>query len=62
RLPIALQQPVKAELDILVKRGVLVPVEEPTQWVSQMAVVRKQNGKLRLCIDPQPLNQALMRE
>ena len=52
----------KAELDILVKRGVLVPVEEPTQWVSQMAVVREQNGKLRLCIDPQPLNQALLRE
>ena len=25
-------------------------------------VVGKENGKLRLCIDPQPLNQALMRE
>ena len=46
----------KAELDILVKRGVLVHVEEPTKWVSQMAVVREQNGKLRLCIDPQSLN------
>ena len=27
-----------------------------------MAVVREQNDKLRLCIDPQPLDQALMRE
>ena len=27
-----------------------------------MAVVRKSNGKLRICIDPQPLNTALMRE
>ena len=27
-----------------------------------MAVVHKQNGKLRLCIDPQPLNEALMGE
>jgi hypothetical protein len=27
-----------------------------------MAVVRKSNGKLRVCIDPQPLNTALMRE
>ena len=27
-----------------------------------MAVVVKQNGSLRLCLDPQPLNQALMRE
>ena len=61
-LPIALPQPVKAKLDILVKRGVLVPVKELTQWVSQMAVVHEQNEMLRLCIDPQPLNQALMRE
>ena len=52
----------KKELDSLVKRSVLIPVETPTKWVSQMAVVRKTNGKLRLCIDPQPLNTALMRE
>ena len=50
------------ELNNLVERGVLIPVTEPTQWVSQMAVVRKSNGKLRICIDPQPLNEALMRE
>ena len=62
KIPIALQQGVKTELDTLVKRGILVPVDEPTQWVSQMAVVVKQNGSLRLCLDPQPLNQALMRE
>ena len=35
---------------------------EPTEWVSQMAVVRKPNGKLRICIDPQPLNATLKRE
>lgn len=38
----------------------LIPVSEPTEWVSQIAVVRKALGKL--CIDPQPLNTALMRE
>ena len=27
-----------------------------------MAVVRKPNGKLRICIDPQPLNATLKRE
>ena len=27
-----------------------------------MAVVHKANGKLRICIDPQPLNAALKRE
>ena len=41
--------------------GVLAPVEEPTEWVSQMAVVKKPDGSLRICIDPQPLNEALQR-
>jgi hypothetical protein len=27
-----------------------------------MAVVKKPNGSLRICIDPQPLNAALQRE
>ena len=62
KVPIALQEEVNHELKILVQRGILVPVEEPTPWVSQMAVVRKANGKLRLCIDPQALNVALQRE
>ena len=35
---------------------------EPTEWVSQMAVVHKPNGKLRICIDPLPLNAALKRQ
>ena len=59
KVPIALQEEVKAELDNLVSWGILIAFEEPTPWVSQMAVVRKSNGKLRLSIDPQPLNVAL---
>lgn len=62
KLPIALKDRVKDELDTLVERGVLVPVTKPTPWVSQMAVVHKTNGKLRICIDPQALNSALQRE
>ncbi|XP_068212643.1 uncharacterized protein [Palaemon carinicauda] len=62
RLPIALKSKVQKELHSLVKRGVLIPETEPTDWVSQMAVVQKTNGKLRICIDPQPLNKALKRE
>ena len=61
KVPIAIQDAVKEELDRLVNKGVLVPVTEPTEWVSQMAVVHKANGKLRICIDTQPLNAALKR-
>lgn len=52
----------KEELDRLVEKDVPVLVTEPTEWVSQMAVVHKPSGKLRICIDPQPLNAALKRE
>lgn len=62
KVPLAIQSAVKQELNRLEEMGVLVPVTEPTQWVSQMAAVHKANGKLRLYIDPQPLNTALMRE
>lgn len=60
--PIALKDRVKADLDKLVERGILIPVTKPTAWVSQMAVVQKPNGKLCICLDPQPLNIAFQRE
>ena len=58
-LPFALQEDIKNELDRQVEIRVLAPVEEPTEWVSQMAVVKKPDGSLRICIDPQTLNEAL---
>ena len=61
KLPLALQEDVKQELERLVEIGVLIPVEEPTVWVSQMAVVKRPDGSLRIFIDPQPLNDALQR-
>lgn len=62
KVPLAIENDVKQELNRLVRKGVLEPVTEPTEWVSQMAIVHKNNGKLRICIDPQPLNSALQRE
>lgn len=62
KLPLAIKDRVKSELDKLVDRGILVPVTTPTRWVSQMDVVHKANGKLRICIDSQALNSALLRE
>lgn len=52
----------KAELKRLVEKKVIEPVSEPTLWVSALALVVKKNGKLRVCIDPRPLNKALKRE
>ena len=62
RILLALQDKVKNEIDYLVEKGILARVEEPTDWVNQMAVVEKANHTLRICIDLQPLNLALKRE
>ena len=37
-------------------------MDEPTEWVNQMAVATKKDGSLRICIDPRSLNLALKRE
>ena len=62
KLPLAMQDKVKAELDRLCAMGVLRPVTEPTDWTSQMAIATKGDGSLRVCIDPQSLNKVLCRE
>lgn len=61
RVPVALYNPLKEELTSLQSRGIIVPVEKSTDWVSSLIVVRKPSGKLRVCIDPKPLNKALKR-
>lgn len=62
RLPIELRDSVKLELDRLVNAGVLAPVDQPTDWVNQMAIATKKDGSLRRCIDPRSLNLTLKRE
>ena len=52
-IPLAIRDQVKEEINNLVDRGILVPVIEPTEWVNQMAVPRKRNGQIRICLDPQ---------
>ena len=60
-LPEARKGVVKAELQRLRAESIIVPVDEPTDWVSQMSVAEKKSG-IRICIDPRPLNEVLRRE
>ena len=52
RIPVAIKGKLKAELDRLEKLGVLERIDEPTEWVSTLVIVKKRNGSLRLCLDP----------
>ena len=62
RIPLALKENLQKELERYVNLGIFEPVEEPTPWVSSVAVATKKSGALRICIDPRPLNKALKRE
>ena len=62
KLPVAIKEKVHAELDRLLREGIIAPVTELTPWISALLVVTKPNGSVRICIDPKPLNKALMRD
>lgn len=62
RVPIKLQDKLKTTLDALVERGVIEPMSEPSEWVSNLVIVQKSDGSLRLCLDPSELNKWLVRE
>ena len=62
RLPVAMREQVKEELDRLVANGVITPVTELSSWVSALLVVQKPGGQgVRICMDPKFLNAALQR-
>lgn len=57
-----LQEKLKQKLEDLEQKGYISKVNEPTEWVSSLVVVRKENSdKLRICIDPTNLNRAIKR-
>ena len=63
----------KEKIESLVKQGILEEVKEHTDWVNSYVIVEKDTGnhhspnhtvkkKLKICLDPRDLNEALERE
>lgn len=61
KIPVALRDRCKKELDRIEKLGVIARVNEPTEWVNSMVVVEKKLGQLRICLDPHDLNKYIQR-
>ncbi|XP_042345404.1 uncharacterized protein K02A2.6-like [Plectropomus leopardus] len=53
---------VKAELERMVKCGVIKEVTEPTEWCAPMVPVPKRTADVRICVDLKRLNMAVKRE
>lgn len=61
RIPMTIQPKVQKALNELENQGIICKVDHPKSFVSNLVVVEKPNGDVRLCIDPTDLNQATKR-
>lgn len=61
KVPLSMKEDLIAAIDKLEERGIVAKVDHPTDWISHLQPVRKPNGKIRVCIDPQNLNRAIKR-
>ena len=64
RLPFGLREKVDKKLDELLSKDIIeeVPPNTPTEWVSPLVVVPKPDGDIRVCVDMQRANEAIIRE
>ena len=60
-VPFRMQSAYKAELDKLVREGIITEVHEHIEWINSIVPVMKKDGSLRLCLDPKDLNKAIKR-
>ena len=58
-MPLGMQSAYKAELDRPVKEGIITEVYEHTEWINSIMPVMKEDGSLRLYLDPKDLNKAI---
>lgn len=62
QLPFAYKDALKAEIDSLLSKGIITPVQF-SEWASPIVVVPKSNGSIRLCVDyKQTLNPQLVKD
>ena len=65
RVPLALKDQFKQELDNMVSQGILSKLDDANvsvpEWLNLFVVVKKLNGKLCICLDPTDLNPYIVR-
>ena len=62
RIPLELKEKVRQKINEMTSEDILCKVDEPTDWVNSMVVETKSDGRLRICLDPTDLNNAIKRD
>ena len=62
KIALALIPKLDKDLDSILADGIIIPVDEPTDWVNSLVVREKPNGSFRVCLDPRDLNKAIKRK
>jgi len=62
RLPEALKPKVRQLINDLEQQGFISKCTQPPKWVSRLLIRDKSDDELRPCLDPRPLNSALIRQ
>lgn len=60
RVPVSMKTNLKEEIKHLEREGIVSKVENHTEWVSNLVLIKRKD-KIRICLDPVELNQALKR-
>lgn len=61
RYPLQLKDKINNELDRLEKLDFIEKANGPSKWVSNMVVVPKKDGNIRLCLDARAVNTSIIR-
>ncbi|KAL1447741.1 hypothetical protein WDU94_005516 [Cyamophila willieti] len=61
KVPFKLMSRYKNELENMCANQVIKKVTKPTKWVNSVVLVEKPDQSLRVCLDPKPLNQQILR-
>ena len=62
-VPVHQQDEFKEQLNEMLDAGVITEVHEDTPWINSFVIVetvKDRKKKLRICLDPMPLNKAIM--
>ena len=58
RVPMAMKEKFRKELQSMAKAGIISKLDRntPTPWLNSYVILKKPNGSLRICLDPTDLN------